>query len=205
MYEDDFDMEEYNPQLPYHYMIEEIIDREIENRIGETVKALKENRIAVKEFREKYYATNRELNTLKQTFDVEIEKAVKKALDNYKREVFKYKYNDKIYIIKHSTTHEKCNRCDNGNIIVKIDNIDTQAKCPYCSNGRIYTHHYVPQEARIVEIEFHEWGKEKNKTIKFWVRYNDRYKDESKELNIDDIYATLEECQLACDEEANKK
>lgn len=198
MYYEDFNIEDYDGNWEFNKIINDIIGKEVDQRVVDIREGYERNKLSLKEYQDNLWEVKNALYNFKNNQEKELKQIIKQTRDDVKREIFGgYKINDKVYIIKTNPNNQKCTHCKNGKIEVVIDNIKTTAKCPYCSYGSIITYTYEPQKGKISQVNYKEWAEERCKELEYWVKPE---RGDSKKLELEDIYKTEEECQVACTE-----
>jgi len=202
----------YNPEdfmEEYEQGIRDILTEAVNKKIKDTVDNLilekSRNEVSTKEISE----LRSKLRNAERLHKEELEKALKdKEKEVTRKLTFGFAPHDIVYYIKSNSTNHKCEKCNGkGEVKVEVLGKETKVKCPHCSYGSNTTYFYYPEKDTITTVAFNIYRKDKNNKNsgvemsegKIWLESYDH------EKTVSDLYKTLEECQIECDEKNNSK
>jgi len=198
-----YDPEEFLEE--YEVSLREVITKAVNDKIKKTIDDLETIKIENKGLQDKNRDLNYKINSIENQNKKDLEAALKvKEKEVERRLNVGFAVNDNVYYIKSKSNSTKCSKCNGtGKTEVEVLGKLTKVSCPHCNNGNIYTYTYSPAKDTISSFRYYISREEyRNKTSKS--------KISSLEINLDDydhsttadnLYKTLEECQVEC----NKK
>jgi len=210
--QEDYGFEGYAEPSEFDLKINEIINAEVTTRIEQTVKDLEIYKEENDKLGKKLLDAKCKLAKVENDYKKQLEQAlIEKELEVHRQLGLGFAVNDIVYYIDNTTTSTKCEKCGGkGNVKVDVLGREAEVRCPHCSYGKILHYNYFPKKDIV-------------RSIKFWMSRKDKYnynvpgelkEDWDIEIWLDDkdddikrknLYKTLEDCQVACNEKNSKQ
>ena len=185
--------------------INRIIENEVTRRLTERQRQIESDNEYYKT--EMFKAKNklRDIKYQVESYQKDAEKIVRDAVKIAQREYwFDCAVGDTVYLIDYDYIRDKCQRCDgDGKIAVIIDGIEVNAECPICGT-------YAKKEKltrripKIIKGKVERLEIELTNTNKWVYIWLDDGKDRKLNTDVHKVFRTLEEAEVAFEEEKAK-
>lgn len=204
-YEEDY---YYNPEdflEQYEVEIRDVLVEAVNKKIKKTVDELEESKEEIKNLQKTLDEKVAIIRDYDREYKIKLDKTLQENNKENERKLGGgYAPNDIVWIVGNKRTETKCPKC-NGDYKMKVDVLgkETEVRCPYCSYGNIVTYEYYPEEKTISSIELNYRRKEYGWANSGIVLYINKIHLDKCEYskNSEDVYKTLEECQIECNKE----
>ncbi|MDD9266004.1 hypothetical protein ACFPES_03060 [Paenibacillus sp. GCM10023248] len=192
-----YDHDEWCPPVDemddFSYKMKELIDAEIDLRIGEVVKNLHNS----KELNAKLYKENRELRNLLHINGHAKDNILREAMKEARREIFGGFYpGDTVYYPDYKYDRTTCATCNGKKkVTADVNGVDHTFDCPTCDGyGSKSKSYYVSSKEDRIETITLEFNRDKKaKHHRFYLQRKDSSVEQEK------IFKTVEECQAWCE------
>lgn len=202
----------YNPEdflEEYETEIREVILNAVNKKIKDTIEGLtlekSKNEILTKEVGE----LKSTLRNIERLHKEELDKALKENTKEVERKLScGFAPYDVVYYVERESKTTKCEKCGGGGkVAVEVLGKNTKVDCPHCSYGRVYHYTYYPVQDVVSSVYFNYHRADRDKrngevvlnVEKIYLDKND------SSMSQGNLYKTLEECQLKCDELNSKE
>lgn len=212
MYDYDYNEPYFNPEdflEEYEVSLRDIITKAVNDKIKKTIDELvlvkSQNEILTKEINE-LRTQNRNIERLHKE---ELDKALKENTKEIERKLScGFAPYDVVYYVESESKTTKCEKCGGGGkVAVEVLGKNTKVDCPHCSYGRVYHYTYYPVQDVVSSVYFNYHRADRDKRNGEVVLNVEKiYLDKNNSsMSQGDLYKTLEECQLKCDELNSKE
>lgn len=202
----------YNPEdflEEYETEIREVILNAVNKKIKDTIEGLtlekSKNEILTKEVGE----LKSTLRNIERLHKEELDKALKENTKEVERKLScGFAPYDVVYYVESESKTTKCEKCGGGGkVAVEVLGKNTKVDCPHCSYGRVYHYTYYPVQDVVSSVYFNYHRADRDKRNgEVVLNVKEIYLDKNgSSMSQGNLYKTLEECQLKCDELNSKE
>lgn len=202
----------YNPEdflEEYETEIREVILNAVNKKIKDTIEGLtlekSKNEILTKEVGE----LKSTLRNIERLHKEELDKALKENTKEVERKLScGFAPYDVVYYVESESKTTKCEKCGGGGkVAVEVLGKNTKVDCPHCSYGRVYHYTYYPVQDVVSSVYFNYHRADRDKRNgEVVLNVEEIYLDKNdSSMSQGNLYKTLEECQLKCDELNSKE